>query len=81
MHVVIAATVFDLRCRKAADQCEVVQLLRRMWDEFTDVRSRNRRGDRVERAPGRRASLGIPALELTDAAGKVDHQDAFCILL
>ena len=65
----------------AAHQAEVVHLPGDIRQQLRDLDARDRRADRAERAAGLGARLGIPALELAQAAVHVEDDDPLLVLL
>src|SRR5207237_590269 len=66
---------------EAADDCELVHLLRGARQQLADVDAGDRRRDGAERAAKGGVRLGVPALELADAAVEPDEEDLFALLL
>ena len=63
----------------AADHRQVVHLLGRVRQQFADVHAGHGSGNRAERPAGVGARLGIPAFQLAQAAGHVNHQHALLL--
>ena len=80
-HEIVTIAVIVLVRVDAANEREVVHLLRRVRQEFTNLDARRGSGNGAERAAGGGAGLRIPAFQLTESAGHAHDEKALLFAL
>ena len=79
LHMVVAFAVIAIARVDAANERQLIHMLRRHRQQFGNVRSGNRSRNRPERSTGVCLRLRIPTFQLAQSARHVDDNDPFLV--